>query len=118
MLWMVNRVRTRLSSGVASRLSAILAAIGVALVPSHASADPVVGEVSLVVAVGGTASINVGFARGLQCDDLTMIRPDLRADTETSNRFFVTGLRPGTTQCRVGTTGPPTVLVHIEVKRN
>ncbi|MGH7284909.1 MAG: hypothetical protein ACRELY_25565, partial [Polyangiaceae bacterium] len=56
----------------ARRLAAI-AALGVACVTSLASADPIVGETSLDVAIGETASMSVGFARGLQCDDVTVI---------------------------------------------
>jgi hypothetical protein len=81
-----------------------------------ASADPVVGETSLDVSVGGTASLDVGFARGLLCDDVTVVRAELRAESPTSNRLFVTGLRRGATLCRAGTLGPPSVLVHITVK--
>ncbi len=82
---------------------------------SMAYADPVVGETSLSVAVGATASLDVGFARGLQCDDVSIARAELRPDTPTSNRLFITGLRRGATQCRAGTLGAPTVLVHITV---
>ncbi len=82
----------------------------------NAAADPAVGEATLDVVVGETASIDVGFARGLQCDDLTIIHAELRGVTATSNRLFVTALRRGVTQCRAGTLGPPTVLVHIAVK--
>jgi hypothetical protein len=95
----------------------LLAAVGICICLSgDAAADPVVGEMTLNIAVGDTASVDVGFARGLQCDDLTIIRAELRGATPTSNRLFVTGLRQGVTQCRAGTLGPPTVLVYIAVK--
>ena len=81
-----------------------------------ASAEPTSGEVSLELAVGKTASYDVGFARGLQCDDLTIVRADLRADSPTANRLFITGLHAGVTACRAGTLGAPSLLVHITVK--
>ena len=101
---------------VARRLSSVAAVIGLACMSAPASADASSGETSLEVAVGETASMSVGFARGLQCDDLTVIQAELRADTGTSNRLFIKGLRAGATDCRVGTAGPPTLLVHITVK--
>ncbi len=71
---------------------------------------------ALSVCVGGTASVDVGFARGLLCDDITVIRPELRGATPSSNRFYVTGIRAGFTLCRVGTQrGVPTVLVQVTV---
>ena len=88
---------------------------GVAL-SRPALADPVVGETSVEVAVGSTISLDVGFARGLRCDDTSIVRAELRGDTPTSNRLFITGLRRGVTQCRAGTLDLPTVLVHITVK--
>lgn len=84
--------------------------------PRNAAADPVVGETSIEVAVGATVSLDIGFARGLLCDDDVTVRAEIRAASPTSNRLFVTGLRRGVTQCRAGTLGPPTVLVHITVK--
>ena len=94
----------------------VVAALAFACVSRDASADPVVGETTMSIVVGETASVDVGFARGLQCDDLTIVRAELRGVTSTSNRLFVTGLRQGVTECRVGTIGPPTALVHIAVK--
>ena len=85
-------------------------------VASDASADPVVGETTLEVLVGSTVSIDVGFARGFMCDDTTIVRGELRAASPTSNRLYLTGLHRGTTLCRAGTLGPPTVLVHVTVK--
>lgn len=93
-------------------LSAVLA-----LLASPASADPASGTASLQVAVGATASLDVGFARGLHCDDVKIIRPELRAESPTSNRLYVTGLHPGSTLCRAGLVRPgPTVLVSITVE--
>lgn len=86
-----------------------------ALSAAVAHADPAVGEASLSVRVGATVSLDVGFARGLRCDDLTIVSAELRGETRTSNRLYVTGLKPGVTQCRAGTTSNPTVLVTITV---
>lgn len=94
---------------------AVLLATFVVALSARATADPVVGEARLAVAVGATASLDVGYARGLRCDDVTIVRAELRADTPQSNRLYVTGLHPGVTQCRAGTMGPPTVLVTITV---
>jgi hypothetical protein len=81
-----------------------------------ASADPVVGETAVAVGVGKTVSLDVGYARGLFCDDLTVVRAELRAGTPTSNWLYITGLRQGATLCRVGTLGTPTVLAHVTVR--
>ncbi len=95
-----------------------IAALAVALtIATNASADPAVGEAAMTVAVGATKSLDVGYARGLRCDDAVTVHAELRADTPQSNRLFVTGLRPGVTQCRAGTLGNPTVLVTITITR-
>lgn len=57
----------------------------------------------LEVAVGATIEREVGFAIGLLCDDTTIVQAEVRAGTPESNRFVVTGLKEGTTMCRVGT---------------
>ena len=85
-----------------------------ALTSRAARADP---PVTLAVAVGHTASMDVGFARGLVCDDVSIMRAELRNESPTSNRFYVTGIRPGETLCRVGAfpSSPTTILVHVVV---
>ena len=98
------------------RAAAVAVAMSLGFSSSGASADPAPADTSLEVAVGETASISVGFARGLQCDDVTIIHAELRADTGTSNLLVIKGLKPGSTDCRVGTMGPPTMLVHVTVK--
>ncbi len=71
---------------------------------------------TLTVAVGQTVARDVGFAHGLQCDDVTILRPELRAKSPETNTFVVTGLKEGTTLCRVGTElGRPTVLYQVHV---
>ncbi|HEY1959858.1 MAG TPA: hypothetical protein VGH28_29825 [Polyangiaceae bacterium] len=77
--------------------------------------DPIVGETAVDVPVGTTVSLDVGYARGLQCDDLSIVRAELRAASPTSNHLDLTGIRVGRTLCRAGTLGPPTVLVHVNV---
>jgi hypothetical protein len=68
------------------------------------------------VAVGETIERDVGFAMGLQCDDVAIIRADLRAGTPESNTFVVTGVTEGATMCRVGTTpNRPTYVFEIHV---
>lgn len=101
-------VKTALA--LVTAVSVSVGATGLAL------ADPVVGETSVEVPVGKTVALDVGYARGLLCDDLTVVRAELRAGSPTSNLLVITGLRQGVTQCRVGTLGTPTVLAHITVK--
>jgi hypothetical protein len=70
----------------------------------------------LEVAVGETVERDVGIAMGLRCDDLAIVRVDLRTATPESNRFEVTGVRPGTTRCRVGTSiDRPSFVFEIHV---
>ncbi len=72
--------------------------------------------VRLDVAVGETIERDVGFAIGFLCDDTAIIRADLRPGTPESNRFSVTGLKEGTTMCRVGTAPErPSVVFEIHV---
>jgi hypothetical protein len=99
-----------------SAVPKFLLAIAVALLARPSVADPVVGETSVEIRVGVTVSLDVGYARGLQCDDLTVVHAELRAASPTSNRLYLKGLRRGRTACRAGTMGAPTVLVHITVK--
>ena len=68
------------------------------------------------VAVGETIERDVGFAMGLQCDDVAIVHVELRAGTPESNTFVVTGVAEGTTMCRVGTTpNRPTYLFELHV---
>jgi hypothetical protein len=83
-----------------------------------ARAEPVPpgSYVTLSVPVGGTASLDAGFASGILCDNVVILRAQLRGETPTSNRFYVTGVRPGQTLCRVGTArGSPSFLVQVTV---
>jgi hypothetical protein len=77
---------------------------------------PIYDALALEVAVGQTVSRDVGFALGLRCDDLSIADIELRAGSPQSNVFVVTGVRPGATTCRVGTTpNRPTYLYQIRV---
>lgn len=97
-------------------LLAIVAMSALVLAPKAAVADPVVGETSVQLRVGATRALDVGFARGLQCDDLTVVHAELQAASPTSNLLVLRGLHRGRTLCRAGTLGPPTVLVHVTVE--
>lgn len=69
------------------------------LVTTLAAADP---NPRIDVAVGQTVEIDVGTRRGLICDDVEIITPELRTKGDT-NYLVVTGVTVGSTQCRVGT---------------
>jgi len=97
------------------RAAPLLFATLASLVALPAVADPVVGETAVELRVGETISLDVGFARGLQCDDVHVVHAELRNVSPTSNRLYLTGLRHGKTACRAGTLGAPTVLVHVTV---
>jgi hypothetical protein len=84
------------------RAAAILLALAL---PTLAFAD---GGVPLQVEVGKTITVDVGYLRGLLCDDLSIVSADLRNKSATSNELVLTGLKPGTTECRVGSIGQPT----------
>ena len=67
--------------------------------PRAARAEGQVVEVE----VGQTVELDTGYARGLLCDDLTIIDADLRNKTDETNALYITGKATGTTLCRVGT---------------
>jgi hypothetical protein len=96
---------------------ALLAVIGPGGVAGRALADDAAPSVLRIdVAIGQTVERDVGFAIGLLCDDLSIIRADLRASTPESNRFIVTGIQEGTTTCRVGTApSRPSFVFEIHV---
>lgn len=76
----------------------VIAVLAGAVAAAHADEPP-----RIEIAVGQTAEREVGFALGLLCDDLSIVRAELGPGTRDSNLFRVTGLVPGTTSCRVGT---------------
>jgi hypothetical protein len=77
---------------------------------------PAPGAIPLQVTVGETVEVDVAYARGLRCDDLSIIRADLVTKND-HNFLVVTGLKVGQTQCRAGTslTVPPWFLFDIHV---
>jgi hypothetical protein len=86
-------------------------ALAALLVASLASADD-----SVRVAVGQTTTVNVGLAKGLNCDDLTVAQVEIRTRSAENNQLVITGLKPGKTWCRAGLpTAGATALVHIVV---
>jgi hypothetical protein len=88
-------------------------AVILCLVATSARADD---AMRIDVAVGETIEREVGFAMGLQCDDVAIIRVELRAGTPESNTFVVTGVTEGATRCRVGTMpNRPTYVFEIHV---
>ena len=91
--------------------------VRIALILCVVAGSALAGDaVRVEVAVGETIERDVGFAIGLLCDDVTIIRADLRAGTPASNRFIVTGVAEGTTLCRVGTAPDrPAYLFEIHV---
>jgi hypothetical protein len=94
-------------------LSMIRIAAVLCMVATSAVADD---AMRIDVAVGETIERDVGFAIGLQCDDLAVVHAELHAGTPESNTFTVTGVAEGATRCRVGTTpNRPTYLFEIHV---
>lgn len=95
---------------------AVLAALTLA-VPAAARADG--DEVpEIVVEVGQTVATEVGYAMGSFCDDTTVVRAEMQNGTPENNRFVVTGLKAGSTLCRVGTVIVdlrPTMLYRVTV---
>lgn len=80
------------------------------------SASLVWADNSVTVGVGKTAMVDVGLARGLNCDDLTVAQVEIRTRSAENNQLVITGLKPGRTFCRVGMPNAgPTVLVNIRV---
>jgi hypothetical protein len=71
---------------------------------------------SVTVEVGKTTTVDVGLAKGLNCDDLTVAQVEIRTRSAENNQLVITGLKPGKTWCRAGTPNAgATALVHIVV---
>jgi len=86
-------------------------ALAVLLATSLASADD-----SVTVEVGKTTTVDVGLAKGLNCDDLTVAQVVIRTRSAENNQLVITGLKPGKTWCRAGLPNAgATALVHIVV---
>lgn len=73
-------------------------------------------EAFVQVEVGRTKRVDVGLAKGLNCDDLSVAKVEIVNRSAENNQVVVTGLQPGRTWCRAGLpqTGA-TVLVKIVV---
>ena len=55
------------------------------------------------VQVGATVRQDVGYARGVRCDDLSIINVEMSTDTNrNTNVLSITGLKAGRTLCRAG----------------
>lgn len=75
--------------------SALLAIVLAAPLPAQT------GVLKLEVEVGKTVETDVGIQVGMICDDLKIVRPEMK-QKGAGNVFAVTGLAEGTTLCRVG----------------
>ena len=74
------------------------------------------GGPSVTVQVGATTTVDVGLAKGLNCDDLSVADVQIRTRSKENNELVITGLKPGRTACRAGTSlSGATVLVTIQV---
>jgi hypothetical protein len=97
-------------------LGMVRIAVIVCLVAGLATGAMADGAIRIDIAVGETTARDVGFAMGLLCDDIAIVRVELRAGTPESNTFVATGVTEGTTLCRVGTMpNRPTYVFEIHV---
>jgi len=76
----------------------LIAVADAAPVPDAPDAKPT----GLLLAVGETVQRNVGVAIGYRCDDPTIVDINL-VTVGDHNVATITGVKLGTTQCRVGT---------------
>ncbi len=77
-------------------------------------------RIPLRLRIGETREIEVGYARMHVCDDPTIVEAQMRDKNADTNVFFIKGLKPGTTDCRVGLDpedGRPSYLYSITVER-
>ena len=80
------------------------------------SASPAFADDSVTVEVGKTTTVDVGLAKGLNCDDLSVAQVQIRNSSAENNQLVITGLKPGKTWCRAGMPNAgATALVHIVV---
>lgn len=78
--------------------------------------DPLPPPPKLELRVGETAVRDVGIALGYRCDEPSLLAIELRTKDAQSNLFVVTGVREGSTLCRVGTDpNRPSVVFDIRV---
>lgn len=68
------------------------------------------------VVLGETRSVEVGFAKGLNCDDMSVVDASLENKNAQTNALILQGKKLGNTTCRVGNAqAGPTVTVSITV---
>src|SRR5271154_6105640 len=90
---------------------ALLLALAVLLGSFTAMADD-----SVTVVVGKTKTVDVGHAKGLNCDDLSVAQVEIRNRNAENNELVITGLKSGSTWCRAGLPNAgATALVNIIV---
>ena len=71
---------------------------------------------ALTVEVGKTVVRNVGMAAGWFCDDPSLVNASIATRGDV-NYWSVSGVKVGTTQCRVGTElGRPSFVFDVTVK--
>ena len=90
-----------------------ITAAAVVLAAGAALAGP---GTAIQVEVGQTVEVDVAHARGLICDDTSIM--DASLVTRGDHNFFrVTGRKPGQTLCRIGTNPqlPPWYLFQVDV---
>ena len=90
--------------------------VGAGLARAQGS-DVVASGVTVRLAVGEQKVLNVGLAMGLECNNGTVVRAELRAVSPSENEVILTGLKPGKTACRAGTANiSRSILINISVK--
>lgn len=75
------------------------AVVGIALASTQMAADE---RMEVILAVGETVELDVGYARGFICDDPTIVYAELRSKASDANELILTGMAPGATLCRAG----------------
>ena len=75
------------------------------------------GTTPLALTVGVTARRDVGYARGVRCDDTAIVAAEISTDTaRDTNVVAFTGLKAGRTLCRVGLeVGRPVIVFELAV---
>jgi|HubBroStandDraft_6_1064221.scaffolds.fasta_scaffold53094_3 hypothetical protein len=87
--------------------------VGIVILVGAANADPAPNK--LEVEVGKTVERDVGVLRGYFCDDPSLITADLVTHNDV-NVWVVTGVKVGSTQCRVGDHTRPALVFDVVVK--
>lgn len=97
-------------------MRSVVAAAALVLVAGVARGDEGPTGSTIRVEVGQTVERDVGYARGLLCDDLAILDASL-VTRDDHNFLRITGKQPGHTQCRAGTDpmSPPSYLFDVVV---